>query len=97
MLQMRDPVHPGELLKHDVVEAHGLSVAGAAKALAVSRQALSGLLNGRVSISADMATRFEKAFGVDMGLLLRMQASYDIAQARRRADRIDVRPFRPAA
>lgn len=97
MIEMKNPVHPGEVLKYDVVEAYKLSVGEAAQVLGVSRQALSGVLNARVSVTPDMATRFEKAFGVDMAALLRMQTSYDIAQARGRADAIDVKPFEPAS
>ena len=63
----------------------------AAAALKVSRPALSGLLNGKADLSGDMALRIEKAFGVKMDTLMRMQASYDIARTRLREGRIHVR------
>ncbi len=75
-------VHAGDWLKTEIVEAYGLKVAHVANKLGVSRQAMSGLLNGNVGLSAEMAIRFEKAFGVRADTLLRMQASYDLARAR---------------
>ena len=96
MHRMKNPSHPGDFLKHEIVEAHELSTADAAKALGVSRQALHRLLNGEAALTADMALRFEKAFGVDMETLLRMQTSYDVVQTRQRAGAIKVQPFKPA-
>ena len=96
-MRMKSPPHPGAFVKSEIIEAHALNVTDGAKALGVSRQALSELLNGHTAISSDMALRLEKAFGVSMDTLLRMQTSYEIAQARRRADTIDVRPFRAAS
>ena len=63
----------------------------AAAALQVSRPALSSLLNGKADLSGDMALRIEKAFGVKMDTLMRMQASYDIAKTRKREKQIHVR------
>ena len=63
-----------------MIEPHGLTVAAAAKVLGVSRPALSTFLNGRSDLSGIMALRIEKAFGVKMDTLMRMQASYDIAR-----------------
>lgn len=77
-------VHPGEWLKAEIVEPHGLSVTVAAEKLGVTRQAMSTLLNGRAGVSAEMAIRFEKAFGLSADTLLRMQAAHDLAQARAR-------------
>ena len=92
---MRNPVHPGPFLRTEIVEAHRLTVTEAARILRVSRPALSSLLNARASLSGEMALRFEKAFGVDMDTLMRMQNAYDIAQARRIAANIQVDRFRP--
>jgi addiction module HigA family antidote len=75
-------VHVGDWLKTEIVEPHGINVAALARHFGVSRQALSTLLNGHASLSADMAIRFEKAFGVKADTLMRMQTSYDLAQAR---------------
>jgi addiction module HigA family antidote len=80
-------------VKSEIVEALGLSVTDAARALGVTRPALSALLNERAALSSEMALRIEKAFGVSMDTLMRMQNSYDIAQARRRAGKIKVARF----
>lgn len=94
-LRMLNPVHPGMFLKSEVIEAHGLSVTEAAKVLHISRPTLSSLLNAKADLSGDMALRFEKAFGVDMETLMRMQNSYDIAQTRTRAKYIIVERYHP--
>lgn len=83
-------VHPGEWLKSEIVEPHGLSVTVAAEKLGVTRQAMSNLLNGHAGLSAEMALRFEKAFGLSADTLLRMQAAHDLAQARAREAAIRV-------
>lgn len=83
-------VHPGEWLKSELVEAYGLSVTLAAQKLGVTRQAMSSLLNGRAGLSAEMAIRFEKAFGVRADTMLRMQAAHDLAKARAHEDEIRV-------
>lgn len=94
-MRMLNPVHPGAFFKTEVVAAHELSVTEAAKVLRVSRPTLSSHLNARAGLSGDMALRFEKAFGVDMETLMRMQNSYDIAQARGRARQIHVEKYKP--
>ncbi len=83
-------VHPGDWLKSEVVEPHGVSINRLAAAFRVTRQTLSNLFNGHTALSADMAIRFEKAFGVKADTLMRMQTAYDMAQARARADDIIV-------
>jgi antitoxin HigA-1 len=88
--RMKNPAHPGGFVKTEIIEPLGLTVTDAARALGVTRAALSTLLNERASLSADMAIRIEKAFGVSMETLLRMQMSYDIARAHEREDEIDV-------
>ena len=92
-----DPVHPGDFIRTEIVEAYGLSVTAAAKVLGVSRPALSNLLNQNADLSGEMALRIEKAFGVKMDTLMRMQAAYDIAQARKDAGKIRVRRYQPDA
>ena len=88
-------VHPGEWLRSEVVEPYGLNVTVTARKLHVTRQAMSNLLNGSAGLSADMAIRFEKAFGVRADTMLRMQAAYDLAQAR--AHEKDIKVERVAA
>jgi len=83
-------VHVGDWLKTEVVEPAQMSVTALAEHIGVSRQALSTLLNGNAALSADMAIRFEKAFGVKADTLLRMQTAYQLAQARAHEDEIRV-------
>ena len=92
-IRMKNPAHPGGFVKSEVVEGLGLSVTRAAEALGVTRPALSAFLNERAQLSPEMAIRIEKAFGVSMDTLMRMQNSYDIAQARKREGEINVKPF----
>ncbi len=93
----QDPPHPGSFVKIEVIEPLRLSVTDAAKALGITRQAMSGFLNQQTVLSAEMAIRIEKAFGVSMETLMRMQNSYDIAQAHKRAGAIKVARHNPKA
>jgi addiction module HigA family antidote len=95
-MPMLNPPHIGDFIRTEIIEAHGLTVTGGALALGVTRQALSTLLNGHAGLSAPMALRIEKAFGVKMDTLLRMQTAYEIAQARAVAADIDVPRFMAA-
>lgn len=95
-MEMKNPPHPGTFVRVEIIEARGLTVASASEVLGVTRAALSAFLNGRASLSAEMAIRFEKAFGYPMDLLMRMQNYYDIQQARQRASEITVNGFVPA-
>ena len=83
-------VHPGLWLRAEVVEPAGLSVTDMADHLDVSRQAMSKLLNGHQGLSAEMAIRFEKAFGVRADTLMRMQGAHALAEARAREDENEV-------
>lgn len=94
-MRMSNPVHPGRFLRTEIIEAYGLSVTEAAKILRVSRPTLSSLLNTKADLSGDMALRFEKAFGVDMDTLMRMQNSYDITRTRGREKKIRVERYQP--
>jgi addiction module HigA family antidote len=89
-MPMKNPPHPGDFIRTEIIEAAGLTVTAAAIALRVSRPTLSSLLNGKADLSGDMALRIEKAFGVKMDTLMRMQSSYDIAQTRKRENQIRV-------
>lgn len=90
-------VHVGDWLKTEIVEPAGINVTALAAHFGVSRQALSTLLNGNASLSADMAIRFEKAFGVKADTLLRMQTAYEIARAREHESEIKVEKLAIAA
>lgn len=89
-IRMKNPVHPGSFVRTEIIEALGLTVTSAAGRLGVTRPALSALLNGRASMSPEMAIRLEKAFGVSMETLMRMQNSHDIAEARKRWDDVQI-------
>jgi addiction module HigA family antidote len=93
MMRMARPAHPGQFIKMEVIEPLNLSVTHAARALGVTRAALSALLNGRAALSPDMALRIEKAFGPKMDTLLRMQTAYEIAETREREGRIKVKRY----
>jgi len=90
-MPMKNPPHPGDFIRTEIVEPTGLTVTAAAAALHVSRPALSSLLNGKAALSGDMALRIEKAFGIKMETLMRMQSAYEIAQTRKREKLIKVR------
>jgi addiction module HigA family antidote len=90
-MPMKNPPHPGDFIRTEIVQPAGLSVTAAAAALGVSRPALSSLLNGSADLSGDMALRIEKAFGVKMDTLMRMQSSYDIARTCKREKTIRIR------
>ena len=90
------PPHPGDFIRTEILEALHLSITRAAEILGVRRATLSDLIHGKTSLSPEMALRLEKAFGVSMDRLLRMQAWYDSYAMRQRSDEIDVRRYEPA-
>jgi len=96
-MPMKNPPHPGLLIRHDCLEPLGLTVTEGAKALGVTRQALNNVVNGKAAISPEMAVRLSKAFGSTPDTWLRLQMNYDLAQVRARADQIDVRRFKRAS
>jgi len=95
-MPMKNPPHPGDLIKTEIVEALGLNVSKAAELLKVRRATLSDLLRGKAALTPEMALRIEKAFGPDMNHLLRMQLAYDVAKTRERARNISVKRYVPA-
>jgi addiction module HigA family antidote len=95
-MAMKNPPHPGGIVRRQCLEPLSLSVTEAAKALGVTRQALSDLVNERAGVSVEMAIRLSKAFGSSAEMWLGMQTAYDLWQARRHADRIRVRSFKAA-
>ncbi len=94
-MPMKNPPHPGRIVRQDCIEPLGLTITAAAKVLGVTRQALNNLVNGRAGISPEMAVRLSKAFGGSPEMWLRLQANYDLAQLRQ--DRIDVKRYRRAS
>ena len=92
-VRLKTPAHPGGFVKSEIIDALGLSITRAASVLGVTRPALSALVNERAALSSEMALRLEKAFGVSMDTLMRMQNSFDIAQVRKRESEIHVARF----
>jgi antitoxin HigA-1 len=95
-MPMKNPPHPGDLIKTEIVEALGLSVSKAAEILKVRRATLSDLLRGKAALTPEMALRIEKAFGPDMNHLLSMQLAYDVVKTRERARDISIKRYVPA-
>lgn len=94
-MPMKNPPHPGGIVK-DCIQDLELSVTNAAKILGVTRPTLSRIINERSAISPEMAIRLSKAFGSTPEMWLRLQTAYDLAQARKRVDTIDVQRYAPA-
>jgi len=90
------PPHPGSFIQMEILEELGLSITKAAEILGVRRATLSDLLNEKASLSPEMALRIEKAFGVSMDMLLRMQVWYDSHAMRSREDAIQVQRYESA-
>jgi len=90
-MPMKNPAHPGRIVKSACLEPLGLSITAGAKVLGVTRQTLTKVVNGRSGISPEMAIRLSKAFGSTAETWLRMQLAYDLAQARRNENKIKVR------
>ena len=92
---MKNPPHPGRIVKQDCVEPLELTITEAARALGVTRQALNNLVNGKAGVSPEMAVRLSKAFGASPEMWLRLQANYELAQVRQ--DEIEVKRYRRAS
>lgn len=89
------PTHPGEFIRTEVLEPLDLDLSKAARILDVRRATLSDLVNGKAGLSPEMALRIEKAFGVQMDMLLHMQAWWDSHAMREKAGTISVRRYMP--
>jgi len=94
-MAMKNPPHPGALIRAEILEALNLSVTRAAEVLQVRRATLSDLLGGKASLSPEMALRIEKAFGPDMNHLLQMQLAYDVAKAKKQSSGITIKRYVP--
>ena len=94
-MPMKNPPHPGTVVRVSCLEPLGLNVTDGAKVLGVSRQALSNLVNGRARLSSEMAIRLAKAFGSTTETWIRLQTAYDVVQAQAREDEIEIEPYEP--
>lgn len=92
-MPMKNPPHPGRIVRQDCLEPLGLTVTQGANVLGVTRQALNNLVNGKSGISPEMALRLSKAFGSTPEVWLRLQMNYDLAQIREREDEITVERY----
>lgn len=81
-MAMKNPPHPGRIIRDDCLPELQLSTGAAAARLGVSRQTLDKIINGRGNITPVMAIRFEKLFGSSAEVWLKLQLAYDLAQAR---------------
>jgi addiction module HigA family antidote len=90
-MPMKNPPHPGRIIRRDCIEPLGLTITAAAKVLGVTRQALNNVVNGKASISPEMAVRLSKAFGGSAEMWVRLQSNYDLAQVR--SEDIDVKRY----
>ena len=95
-MPMKNPPHPGDLIRTEIIEALGLNVSKASEVLKVRRATLSDLLRGKASLTPEMALRIEMAFGPNMDHLLRMQLAYDVARTRKHASDIAIERYVPA-
>ena len=80
------PLHPGELLREDILPALGTSKTEIARLLGISRQALYAILNEEAPVSAEMAVKMGKLCGNGPTLWLNLQRAYDLWHAQRRVD-----------
>ncbi len=94
-MTMKNPPHPGRIVRQECIEPLGLTVTEAAERLGVKRQTLNNLVNGKSGVSPEMSIRLSKAFGSAPEVWLGLQMQYDLAQARKTADRINVRRIAP--
>jgi len=97
MAIIHNPLHPGEIVKDELIDATGLSVTDAAERLGVSRTALSRLLNGHAGISPEMALRLSKFFNTSIEMWINIQAQYDTWRIGKQANKVKVKPFNEAA
>ena len=94
-MTMSNPPHPGRSIRENCLDPLDLTVAEAARVLGVARHTLSRVLNGHAAISPEMAIRLEKAGWSSAEFWLRRQTTYDLVQARKGQDRIDVERYKP--
>lgn len=89
-MPMKNPPHPGRIVRQECIEPLGLSITEAAERLGVKRQTLNNLVNGKAGISPQMSIRLSKAFGSRPEVWLGLQMQYDLARAEKTAHRIKV-------
>jgi len=93
---MKNPPHPGRIVRQECIEPLGLTIKEAAERLGITRQTLNNLVNGKAGISPEMSIRLSKAFGSSPEVWLGLQMEYDLAKAKKNADRIKVQRITPS-
>jgi antitoxin HigA-1 len=91
MGRMKNPPHPGRIIRQECIEPLGLTITEAAARLGVTRQALNNVINGKAGVSPEMSIRLSKAFGSKPDVWLGLQMEYDLAEAEKHAGKIKVR------
>ncbi len=95
-MKMKNPPHPGRLVRHECLEPLALSITKGAEILGVTRLTLSNLVNGKNGVSPEMAIRLSKAFGSSPEVWLGLQMDYDLTQAEKKSANIEVKRAIPA-
>ncbi len=95
-MTMKNPPHPGRIVRQECIEPLGLTIKEAAERLGIKRQTLNNLVNGKAGISPEMSIRLSKAFGSSPEVWLGLQMEYDLAEANKNADRIKVQRIIPS-
>ncbi len=95
-MPMKNSLHPGDLIRTEIIELLGLTISKVSEILNVRRATLSDLLHAKSSLTSEIALRIEKVFGPDMNHLLRMQLAYDVAETGSYMREIDVKRYVPA-
>lgn len=95
-MTMKNPAHPGKIIKNDCLDPLSLSITDGANLLGVSRNSLSRVINGHAGISPEMAIRFEKMGWSTARAWLAMQTAYDLAQAQKKSGKIKVKKYQAA-
>ena len=94
-MRMKNPPHPGRIVRQECIEPLGLTITEAAERLGVTRQTLDKLVNGKAGISPEMSIRLSKAFGSSPDMWLGLQMEYDLSKAEKTADTIKVKKITP--
>ena len=94
---MKNPPHPGVILKEEFINALQLTVTGVAKKLRVNRSVLSNIINEKAGISAEMSLKLAKLFNLDEDFFYNLQMIYDLAQAKKNADLSLIEPIQDIA
>lgn len=95
MTQKMPFIHPGEMLKTELVDEAGLNITEIARLLQVSRQAVSGIMNQRTDISPEMAVRIAVVFGGTPDIWMRLQVQYDLSKAAQKIKTLKLIPYKP--